>query len=147
MNNLISKFGFLFRYWILFICLNSSMYTNAQAFVDLETGAFFTNVNDIRNGNNGTLFSLKNTFQTPLSPFVRLRVGYLSDGKNYFSLLYAPFKIAETGTIENDILFDGKNQPFTSYPTSNNFLRHLQIIVHFNKAKLFKFNNFKLSEK
>ena len=109
MNNLISKFGFLFRYWILFICLNSSMYTNAQAFVDLETGAFFTNVNDIRNGNNGTLFSLKNTFQTPVSPFVRLRVGYLSDGKNYFSLLYAPFKIAETGTIENDILFDGKN--------------------------------------
>ena len=109
MNNLISKFVFPFRYWILFICLNTSVYSNGQAFVDLETGAFFTNINDIRNGNNGTLFSLKNTFKTPVSPFVRLRVGYLSDGKNYFSLLYAPFKIAETGTIENDILFDGKN--------------------------------------
>jgi hypothetical protein len=73
MNNLISKFVFPFRYWILFICLNSSVYSNGQAFVDIETGAFFTNVNDIRNGNNGTLFSLKNTFQTPVSPFVRLR--------------------------------------------------------------------------
>ena len=109
MNNLISKLVFQIRYWIFFICLNSNEYANAQAFVDLETGAFFTNINDIRNGNNGTLFSLKNTFQTPVSPFVRLRVGYLSDEKNYFSLLYAPLKIAETGTIENDILFDGIN--------------------------------------
>ena len=40
---------------------------------------------------------------------MRLRVGYLSNGKNHFSLLYAPLKIVETGTIEKDILFDGKN--------------------------------------
>jgi hypothetical protein len=109
MNNLISKLVFQIRYWILFVCLNSNFPANGQAFVDLETGALFTNINDIRNGNNGTLFSLKNTFQTPVSPFVRLRVGYLSHEKNYFSFLYAPLKIAETGTIEKDILFDGKN--------------------------------------
>ena len=109
MHHLISKLVFQSRYWILFICLNSNLSTNAQTFVNLESGAFFTDINDIRNGNNGTLFSLKNDFQTPVSPFWRLRVGYLSNGKNHFSFLYAPLKIVETGTIEKDILFDGKN--------------------------------------
>jgi hypothetical protein len=83
--------------------------TKAQTFVNLESGAFFTDINDIRNGNNGTLFSLKNDFQTPVSPFYRLRAGYLSNGKNHFSFLYAPLKIVETATIEKDILFEGKN--------------------------------------
>ena len=109
MNHMISKLVFQSRYWILFICLNSNLYTNAQTFVNLESGALFTDVNDIRNGTTGTLFSLKNDFQTPVSPFLRLRVGYLSQGKNHFSILYAPLKIVETGTLEKDILFDGKN--------------------------------------
>ena len=109
MNHLIAKLALQSRCWILFICLNSNLSTNAQPFINLESGAFFTGMNDIRNGNNGTLFSLKNDFQTPVSPFLRLRVGYLSNEKNYFSFLYAPLKIIETGTIEKDILFDGKN--------------------------------------
>jgi hypothetical protein len=109
MHHLISKLVFCSRYWILFICLNSNLYTNAQTFVNLETGAFLTEINDIRNGKNGTLFSLKNDFQTPVSPFLRLRAGYLSHGKNHFSILYAPLKIVEIGTLEKDILFDGKN--------------------------------------
>ncbi len=109
MNHLISKLVFQFSYWIIFICLNSNLSTNAQPFVNLESGACFTDMNDIRNGNNGTLFSLKNDFQTPVIPFLRLRAGYLLNGKNHFSFLYAPVKIAETGTIPEDILFDGKN--------------------------------------
>ncbi|MFN5422572.1 MAG: hypothetical protein ACK5AO_04840 [bacterium] len=109
MHHLISKLVFQSRYWILFISLNFNLSTNAQTFVNLESGAFFTYINDIRNGNNGTLFSLKNDFQTPVSPFLRLRAGFLSNGKNHFSFLYAPLKIVETGTIETDILFDGKN--------------------------------------
>ena len=109
MNQLTSKLAHQSRYLIVFICLNSNLYTTAQAFFNLESGAFFTNINDIRNGSNGTLFSLKNDFQTPVSPFFRLRAGYLSNGKNHFSFLYAPLKILETGTIEKDILFDGKN--------------------------------------
>jgi len=109
MNHLNSKLVFLSKYLILLICLNSNLNANAQAFVNLELGAFYTNINDIRNGNNGTLLSLKNDFNTPVSPFLRLRAGYLLNGKNHFSLLYAPLKITETGTIEKDILFDGKN--------------------------------------
>ena len=109
MNHLTSKLLLQSRFWILFFCLNSNLSTNAQPFVNFESGALFTNINDIRNGNNGTLFSLKNDFQTPVSPFLRLRAGYLSNGKNHFSFLYAPLKIIKTGTIEKDILFDGKN--------------------------------------
>ena len=109
MNHLFSKLVFRCIYWVLFIYLNSNLSTNAQTFINLESGVFFTNINDIRNGNNGTLFSLKNDFQTPASAFLRLRVGYLSNGKNHFSLLYAPLKIVETGTLEKDILVDGKN--------------------------------------
>jgi len=109
MHHLIAKLVFQSKYWILFICLNYNLYTNAQPFIHVESGAFITGMNDIRNGNNGTLFSLKNDFQTPISPFFRLRVGCLSNGKDYFSFLYAPLKIVETGTIERDILFDGKS--------------------------------------
>jgi hypothetical protein len=109
MHHLISKLIFESKYWILFIFLNSSLSTNAQSFVNLESGAIFTEINDIRNGNNGTIFSLKNDFQTPVIPFLRFRIGYLVNGKNHFSILYAPLKIVETGTIEKDIVFDGKN--------------------------------------
>jgi hypothetical protein len=79
--------------------LNSNLSTNAQTFVNFESGALFTDINNIRNGNQGTLFSLKNDFQTPVSPFLRLRVGYLLNGKNHFSFLYAPLKIVQIGTI------------------------------------------------
>ena len=109
MNHLISKLVFQSIYWFVFIYLNSNLSTNAQTFINLESGALFTNINDIRNGNNGALISLKNDFQTPVSPFLRLRAGYLLNGKNHFSLLYAPLKIVETGTLEKDILVDEKN--------------------------------------
>jgi hypothetical protein len=109
MKHLITKLVLQSRYWVLFICWNSNLPANAQTFVNLESGAFFTAINDIRNGNNGTLFSLKKDFKTTISPFLRLRAGYLLNGKNHFSFLYAPLKIVETETIEKDILFDGKN--------------------------------------
>lgn len=109
MKHLLTKLVCQSRYWFLFICLNANFAANAQTFVNLESGEFFTNINDIRYGSNGTLFSLKNDFQTPISPFLRLRIGFLTDEKNHFSMLYAPLKIVETGTLANDILFDGNN--------------------------------------
>ena len=77
MIDLVSKLIFQTRNWIFFICLIFNLTANAQPFLNLESGVFFTGVNDIRNGSNGTLFSLKNDIQTPVSPFLRLRVGYL----------------------------------------------------------------------
>ena len=108
MNQLTSKFVFQLRFWFFFICLNFNLSTNAQTFINFESGALFTGINDIRNGNNGTLFSLKNDFSTPVSPFLRLRAGILLNGKNHFSFLYAPLKIVVNGTIEKNILFDGQ---------------------------------------
>jgi hypothetical protein len=89
--------------------MNAIWSANAQTFVNLESGAFFTAINDIRNGTNGTLISLKNDFQISTSPYLRIRVGYISNEKNHFSFLYAPLEIIEIGTIEKDILFNGKN--------------------------------------
>jgi len=109
MHYLISKRVFHSRYWILFVCLNSGFFSNGQSFVNLESGAIFTGVNDIRNGNNGSVISLKSDFHIPVIPFLRVRAGYLLDEKYHFSFLYAPLKIEQTGTIERDILFDGKN--------------------------------------
>ena len=109
MNHSTFKLVFQLRFWILFICMSFNLYSNAQTFVNFESGALFTHINDIRNGNKGTLFSLKNDFSTPVSPFLRLRAGFLLNEKNHFSILYAPLKISVTGTLEKDILFDGEN--------------------------------------
>lgn len=109
MHALLYKLVSRSRYWILILCMNAGLTATAQPFANLESGAFYTGMNDIRNGINGTLFSLKNDFQTTISPFFRLRAGYVSNKKNHFSILYAPLKIVTTGTLEKDILFDGKN--------------------------------------
>ena len=141
MNHLISKLIYQSRFWILFICLNSNLAMNAQPFVNLESGAFFTGINDVRNGNNGTLFSMKNDFKTPVSPFLRLRAGYLSDGKNHFSLLWAPLKIVETETIENDIKFQGKtfkaNLPIVAIYKFNSYrFTYNRRIIHKDNFKI-----------
>jgi hypothetical protein len=141
MNHFTNKLVFQYRFWILFIGLNSNLTANAQTFVNLESGALFTGMNDIRNGSNGTLFSLKNDFQTPVSPFLRLRVGYLLNEKNHFSLLYAPLKIVETGTLEKDLLFDEKTFK-ANLP--------IEVVYKFNSyrftynRKIISKNNFKL---
>ena len=109
MKYLISKLVFQSRYWVLFVCWNSNLPANAQTFINLESGPFFTVINDIRNGNKGTLFSLKKDFNTTTSPFYRLRAGYVLNENNHFSFLYAPLKIIASETLEKDILFDGKN--------------------------------------
>ena len=104
MNRLTLKLILQSRYWLLFICLHSNFFTNAQSFVNIESGALYTIMNDVRNGSNGTLFSFKNDFQTPVSPFLRLRAGYLSNGKDHFSILYA--KIRDAGvSLKNKELF------------------------------------------
>lgn len=140
MMQLITKIFFQSKFWILFICLNSNLFTSAQAFVNVESGAFFTSINDVRNGINGTLLSLKDDFQSQTSPFLRLRAGFLLKGKNYFSILYAPLKIKETGIIEKDILYDGKsfkaNIPIEAVYKFNSYrLTYNRLIISKNNFK------------
>ena len=86
-----------------------SLSTNGQTFANIESGVLFTSVNNIRNGTNGKLFSLKNDFSTPPSEFLRIRAGFLLNNKHHFSILYAPLKSLVTGTIDRNILFDEMN--------------------------------------
>jgi hypothetical protein len=109
MNHLSSNTFYQSRFWIFFICLTFNLSTHAQTFVNIESGVLFTGLNNIRNGINGTLFSLKNDLSTPPSPFLRLRAGLLLNNKHHFSILYAPLKSLVTGTIDRDILYDGKD--------------------------------------
>ena len=109
MNHLTTKLVFHSFFWIFIICLNSNLLAQSQVFFNLESGALFTEMNDIRSGKDGTVFSLKNDFKTPVSPYLRLRVGYLLNEKDFFSVLYAPLKIEVTETLKKNILFDGKN--------------------------------------
>ena len=96
------------RFLFVLICLTFNLSINAQTFVNIESGVLFTGLNNIRNGTNGTLFSLKNDLSTPPSPFLRLRAGFVLNNKHHFSILYAPLKSLVTGTIDRNILFDGK---------------------------------------
>ena len=109
----------------LFFFISFSLSINAQTFVNIESGVFFTGFNDIRNGTNGTLFSLKNDLLTPSSSFLRLRAGYLLNNKHHFSVLYAPLKTFVTGTLSKNILFDGKdfkaNIPLEAIYTFNSY--------------------------
>jgi hypothetical protein len=112
------------------------MASSAQPFVNIESGALFTGFNTIRNGNNGTLFSLKNDLSTPVAPFLRIRAGFLLNDKHHFSILYAPLKIEVAGTIDRNILFDGKdfkaNTPLAVVYKFNSyrFTYNRRIIVH-----------------
>jgi len=109
MNHLSFNTFFESRFWIFIICFTFSLSINAQTFVNIESGVLFTGLNNIRSGSNGTLFSLKNDLSTPVSPFLRIRAGFLLNNKYHFSILYAPLKISVNGTIDRNILFDEKN--------------------------------------
>ena len=112
----------------------------AQTFVNIESGLLFTGLNNIRNGINGTLFSLKNDLSTPPSSFLRLRAGLLLNNKHHFSILYAPLKSLVTGTIDRDILYDGKdfkaNIPLEATYKFNSYrLTYNRRIIDDNKFK------------
>jgi hypothetical protein len=109
MNHLSYITFFQSRFWFFFICLSLSLSTNAQTFINVESGVLFTGLNNIRNGTNGTLFSLKNDLSTPPGIFLRIRAGFLLNNKYHFSILYAPLKILVTGTMDRNILFDENN--------------------------------------
>jgi len=128
MNHLSFNTFFQSRFWIFIICFTFSLSTNAQTFVNIESGVSFIGLNNIRNGTNGTLFSLKNDLSTPPSKFLRIRGGFLLNNKHHFSILYAPLKSLVTGTIDRNILFD-----------ENNFKANIPL------EAVYKFNSYRLT--
>jgi len=140
MNLFSSNTFFQSRFWIFFICLTFNLSTHAQTFVNIESGVLFTGLNNIRNGINGTLFSLKNDLSTPPSPFLRVRAGLLLNNKHHFSILFAPLKSLVTGTIDRDILYEGNdfkaNIPLEATYKFNSYrLTYNRRIINDNKFK------------
>jgi len=102
MKTLINLFCILFMVFFL----NTS--ANAQALIDVETGAVFTGYNNVRiPGDQGTLFSLKDDLIAETTIFYRLRAGYTINSRHTLSLLYAPLETKSEGSAPNDILFEG----------------------------------------
>lgn len=81
---------------------------NAQAVIDVETGAVFTGYNDVRiPGNQGTFFSLKDDLTPQTELFYRLRASYILNSRHTLSLLYAPLETRSEGLVPHDISFKG----------------------------------------
>ncbi len=126
---------------VLVCALFFSVSSNAQLSIQLESGAVFTGLNDIRTGSDGDLFSLKTDLESPASPFLRARISYRIDEKHFISILYAPLKLTVTGAIDRDITFDGKiyeaNQPLEAVYQFNSYrLTYNYALLRLEKFKL-----------
>lgn len=92
----------------LFLLFSQPSEVEAQAIVNLETGAVFNGYNDVRiPGDNGTLFSLTDDLESQNGMFFRLKASYVLNKRHTFSILYAPLETKSKGTVANDILYEG----------------------------------------
>ena len=97
---------------IVSIVFLSTSALNGQGVIDLETGIVGTGYNNVRiPGDQGTLFSLKNDLNAGSDFFYRIRLSYTINSRHTLSLLYAPLKTKSTGSLANDILFEGVTFP------------------------------------
>ncbi len=95
---------------LIFFCCKS--FVNAQANIDIESGAVFTGYNNVRiPGNAGTLFSLKNDLNPEPNAFIRIRAGYTINSRHSISLLYAPLTVKSNGSTNKQINFEGVTFP------------------------------------
>jgi len=87
-------------------------FVNAQANIDIESGAVFTGYNNVRiPGDAGTLFSLKTDLNAKPNAFIRLRAGYTIKSRHTISLLYAPLIVKSNGSTNKQINFEGVTFP------------------------------------
>jgi len=88
---------------------------NAQANLDIETGAVITGYNDVRiPGDIGTLFSLKDDLTAKSKIYYRLRASYTIKSRHTLSVLYAPLEVKSDGSVPTDISFAGELFPANS---------------------------------
>lgn len=104
-----------FRYSLAFVLILLPLMTgiiNAQALIDLESGVVATGYNDVRiPGNLGTFISLKDDLAPDPRVFLRARVSYTIKSRHTLSVLYAPLKIYSSGSVPENILFEGVEFP------------------------------------
>jgi hypothetical protein len=100
------------RFLFLFLFLTVPHLAKSQFRLNLESGAAFSQYNDVRvpNGDSdaGTLFSLHDDFTSQPSAFFRLELSYLINGRHTVELTAAPLQLAYDNAQVGEIDFAGK---------------------------------------
>ena len=117
---------FIYSVSIFFLALYSATSVKAQALIDLESGLVFPGYNDVRiPGDQGTLVSLKDDLIPETAFFYRIRLNYTIKSRHTLSLLFAPLETQSSGTVTNDIFFEGvlfpANTPLNSTYKFNSY--------------------------
>jgi len=113
---------------------------NAQAYIDIESGAVFTGYNNVRiPGASGTLFSLKTDLNAKPNTFIRIRAGYTIKSRHTVSLLYAPLIVKSNGLTNKQIDFQGVAFPSNTYLNASYKFNSYRITYRYDIIKRSKF--------
>lgn len=115
-------------------------HVNAQANIDVESGAVFTGYNNVRiSGDAGTLFSLKNDLNAKPNAFIRIRAGYTIKSRHTISLLYAPLFVKSNGLTNKQIDFEGVSFPSNTALNASYKFNSYRITYRYDIVKRSKF--------
>lgn len=91
-------------------CLSCiASFASAQAFVDIEGGGAFTGYNDLAiPADTGSRISLKDGIVSDPALSLRVRLGYTFANRHTVSALIAPLTVYGSGTLDEDITYQGK---------------------------------------
>jgi hypothetical protein len=88
------------------VCFLCPIATEAQWFLDIESGYVFNGYNDVQiPGDTGTRFSLTEDLKAESSIFYRLRMGIQFNKRHTISALYAPLSIQASGKLNTPVIF------------------------------------------
>ena len=127
---------------ILFVIIFCSIasFVNAQAYIDIESGAVFTGYNNVRiSGDAGTLFSLKNDLNAQPNASIRIRAGYTIKSRHSILLLYAPLIVKSNGTTNKQIDFEGVTFPSNTILNASYTFNSYRITYRYDIIKRPKF--------
>ena len=114
--------------------------TNAQVFIDAESGAVFTGYNDVQiPGDTGTAFSLKDDLKAEPAAFIRLRAGITIRSRHTISVLYAPLKVKSEGLSDMEIDFNGLRFPANTQLNATYKFNSYRITYRYDIVKRPKF--------
>jgi len=77
--------------------------------LELQSGVLFPGYNDVQipGTEEGTRFSLRDDFEPDNEVFFRLSLQYSINDRHHLTFLFTPNKIYASGTLKEDVIFDG----------------------------------------
>ncbi len=97
---------------LIILLLASGLWGQMNLRIEAEVGAAFSGYNDVRSPNNNNpspLLSLTKDLKSDPVFSNRLQVHYRPHPRHQISLLAAPLRVKPSGTLPNDILYEGVN--------------------------------------